>query len=402
MAAVLLSCGGAHMPVHASAPRTIAASDAEPRREFAQRWIVDDAPLALQRAQASRLPVFVDVWASWCHSCSHMREYVLDDESLMRDAKQAIWLSLDADHPGNAPFLNKYPIKAYPTFLLLDAEGTERARFLGTMDAGQVSSFVRGESPSPALQEVIAASMRGDEHSCIQLGTKLAADAQANRRRWEELNTVATMCSCELDRQEGENVAKRMQCDALPETLKRAMAQPSDEQLTHADDISSAFELLLDAASGDRKQRVAAEWIGFLEPLAAAAPSRSARASFDAHLTLAYLGASRPEKAVLMLLASKRDFPSDFNPSMRLAGVYLKLGKLDEAELEAERAMTLVRGPRTLRALQLRADIAKLRGGSVAEKTVLAQGLERSKGIWLPPSAAKLRLTLEQRHAALR
>ncbi|MBV9949383.1 MAG: thioredoxin family protein, partial [Myxococcales bacterium] len=36
----------------------------------------DDYPRALAEARARHLPLFVDAWAAWCHTCLSVRSYV--------------------------------------------------------------------------------------------------------------------------------------------------------------------------------------------------------------------------------------------------------------------------------------------------------------------------------------
>src|SRR5438094_780907 len=49
-----------------------------------------------------------------------MKAYVFTDKSLERYAGQFVWLSVDTENGKNAAFLAKYPIRVWPTLLVVD------------------------------------------------------------------------------------------------------------------------------------------------------------------------------------------------------------------------------------------------------------------------------------------
>jgi len=59
---------------------------------------------------------------------------------------------------------------------------------------------------------------------------------------------------------------------------------------------------------------------------------------------------------------SEKDLPDDYNPPARLANLYRRLGRLDEALAASTRALSKVQGSRRLRVLSERADIHVARG----------------------------------------
>src|SRR5512132_1406398 len=72
-----------------------------------------------------------------------MRAYVFTDRSLARHAGQFVWLSIDTEKPGNASFLTKYPVEAWPSYFVLDP-GTEKVavRWVGGATVGQVRKIL--------------------------------------------------------------------------------------------------------------------------------------------------------------------------------------------------------------------------------------------------------------------
>src|SRR5438045_2560446 len=83
-------------------------------------WLHDDWAKAKADATEAHRLVAIDVWATWCHSCLSMKHYVFTDKSMAKVAKQHTWVALDFDKPDNAAFFAKFPVSAFPTFLVID------------------------------------------------------------------------------------------------------------------------------------------------------------------------------------------------------------------------------------------------------------------------------------------
>jgi hypothetical protein len=68
-----------------------------------------------------------------------MRAYVLPDERLGKLAGRFVWLDIDTEKPRNAAFVEKFPIDAWPTLLVVSPED-ERVlvRWAGTATAEQI------------------------------------------------------------------------------------------------------------------------------------------------------------------------------------------------------------------------------------------------------------------------
>ncbi|HEX9051639.1 MAG TPA: hypothetical protein VF841_13995, partial [Anaeromyxobacter sp.] len=71
-----------------------------------------------------------------------MRAYVLPDARLARLAGRVVRLDIDTEKPGNAAFVEKFPIDAWPTLLAIDP-GAERVilRWAGTATVAQVEKL---------------------------------------------------------------------------------------------------------------------------------------------------------------------------------------------------------------------------------------------------------------------
>jgi len=153
--------------------------------------------------------------------------------------------------------------------------------------------------------------------------------------------------------------------NAPPETPGRAESVAALETLATetltvpgvlGDDRSGVYELLLearkDAKDAAGTKALALTWLTFLETQVAAAKDPESRGAFDSHVLSASLALGDPARAVARLKQSELELPADYNPPARLAVVYLEMGKLDEANAAAARALLRAYGPRRVRVLE--------------------------------------------------
>src|SRR5215470_4390991 len=96
-------------------------------------FLEDDYRGALAKARAEKKPLFLDSWATWCHSCLSMRSFVFPDPGL-RPAKDAVvWLSAETEAEKNREVVEKFPADGLPIFLN-NEPNTEKVigRWMGT------------------------------------------------------------------------------------------------------------------------------------------------------------------------------------------------------------------------------------------------------------------------------
>ena len=88
----------------------------------------------IQRAKNENKPVFYMVYADWCPHCKNIKATTLKDPEVISFMNQNyIFAGLDFEKPGSESFKTKYNIKSFPTFLVLDNNGIELARFTGEL-----------------------------------------------------------------------------------------------------------------------------------------------------------------------------------------------------------------------------------------------------------------------------
>lgn len=88
----------------------------------------------LKAAQNEGKLVFIDFFTSWCGPCKMMSSKTFPEKEVgdFMNAK-FIPLKMDAEKEG-LELAQKYGVKAYPTYVVLDATGKEVAKFTGYMD----------------------------------------------------------------------------------------------------------------------------------------------------------------------------------------------------------------------------------------------------------------------------
>ncbi|QRN98421.1 thioredoxin family protein [Archangium violaceum] len=387
-------------------------------------FIEDDYSRALSEAKSRGLPLFVDTWAPWCHTCRSMRAYVFTDEALARHAGRFVWLELNTDLPGNAGFLEKYPMENWPTFFIIDPrEEKALVRFAGSATVAQLERLFEdgerayrgvaqgpeallargdalyGEGKAAEAADVLAQALAEAPADWSRRGRALESllMAQYGAKRHEacartalaelprvppspsRANAAGLGLSCSLSVAGDVRDVKELRA-SLEEKAREAIAPGI---AMPADDRSGVFEVLVGAreSAGDEAgaKTVAGQWLTFLEGEAAKAPNPEARTVFDSHRMSAALVLGDLMRVVPAIEQSEKELPNDYNPPARLANLYRRLGRLDDALAASDRALTKVQGGRRLRVLSERTDIHVARGEKDAAVRTLEDALAYAK-----------------------
>ncbi len=423
------------------------ASAAAPRpTEVAPTFIEDDAERAFADARSSGKPVFVDTWATWCHSCLALKAEVLTDPALGRFSDQFVWLSLDVERESAAAFLERFPQPAYPTLWIIRPDGTPLLRWVGTLTASQLAELLTdalvAHSGAPAAAattmllnaEGAAAEGRADDAIAGYRAALAAAPADWPRRsrtanallfvlmKAERYAEGLALALAEVPRApigaagRPDLVIGGIACaTSLPatdpsrspglEALLPAARELADDPALLGDDRSGAWMAVVDAykalGNAAAEKQASLAWVTFLESAAANAKTSEARAVFDTHRMVAYLAVGRGIDAVKALERSERDFPSDYNPPARKAYVLMQLGRFDEALVAVERALALVYGPRRLRVRMTEASIHEQRNDRPAARAALEAALREAAELPDAQRPMKLVADIEKRLAGL-
>lgn len=411
----------------------------------APSFIEDDWDRALALARERDRPLFVDVWAPWCHSCLALEAEVLTDRALAPLADDFVWASIDSERESSSAFLARFPLEASPTLWVIDPRReAPLVRWVGTMTAPQLVELLgdaraafRGElglDATASLLEGDAAAARGDSDTA-RAAWRRALDVSPPDwpKRARAANALsfalaragrhvecAELALAELPRTRpgsagrvdlaigGIDCATALEGSAKADALARLLPvarQMAEDPSILGDDRSGAWMAVMDGlkAMGDEAgaRQAAASWSTLLDDLAARAPNPKARSVYDAHRMLAYLALGQGERALPMLAAAERDFPEDYNPPARLAYTLLQLGRLDEALAASERAERLIYGPRSLRVLSVRADILEKKGDPTGTLAALDRALAIAASLPEAQRPVRLLTSLSQRRARL-
>ena len=349
-------------------------------------FIENDYARALAEARARGVPLFIDTWAPWCHTCLSLRSYVFPDPSLQRFSSRFVWLSLDTERDENAPIVTRLAVHSLPTLYVIEpASEKPVVAWPGSLTAAELADLLddaaSAVSRGDAGGEAAAALLRGHQASAAgkldeaitAYRASLAAAPAGWPRRPQAVDALVTRLaddkepaacvtlaadeaphlppgtaladvlrvamSCADDLPKGAPERGRLpELAALGERVATDTSQP-----ILADNRSDLYNFVLgalkDLGRKDEVQRVAAKWSGFLDEQAAKAPTPESRVVFDAHRLLAYLALGQPGRAVPMLQQSERDFPQDYNPPARLGTAYLAMKHYDDALAAVKRAL---------------------------------------------------------------
>ncbi len=108
------------------------------------KWEEGTFEQALKKAKSGKggkKLVFLDCYTTWCGPCKHMANVVFPTkEAGDYFNKNFVNIKIDMEKGEGIELAKKYAIAAYPTFLILDADGNEVGRVVG---GGDINSFIQ-------------------------------------------------------------------------------------------------------------------------------------------------------------------------------------------------------------------------------------------------------------------
>lgn len=415
-------------PTKVAAP---SAACAKAKQEGPLAWIEDDYAAALACAKERDVPLVLDLWAPWCHTCLSMKATVFTDASFKAAADRFVFASLDTDKEINAPAVAKFPLGAWPTFYVVGTDEAVLARYVGSASTPQFHAFLDAGAAARAgvegagkrllaaeralakkdfatadaeLTAALAAAPadwvrrpdvlvslistkknRQDHAGCMALATQAMAQTGSTSSAADFLST-ALECASERAKDDAAGVATLR--TAAIARLEALVADPKAS--LSVDDRSDAMLILreaykevgrtADATTIAEKQRA------MLDEAAAKAGTPFAAMTYNWQRAEVYVFLGRPLEVVPALEKSAADLPKEYDPRARLGWVYLKAEKYPEAVTWTDQALALAYGPRKARVLGQRAEIAAKQKDAAAERKYREEAVK----LWesLPPGQA--------------
>ena len=396
-------------------------------------WLENDFGAALSQAKSKNLPLVVDLWAPWCHTCLSMQKFVLTGPAIVAQSENFIWASVDTDLPVNAEAVAKLPQNFWPTFYLLSPKGEVLARHVGAASETEFLAFLaQGRdaagngtaSPQTKLrQKADGAAAAGDYRKALPLYRSLAAqygDADGERfasrvslleagyksgaypecvtDAWTYLDDMSAASSasatdfsylaqaCSKRAQSSKHAALLERLSA-PEGPIRSMLRRTPS--LSVDDRSDAMRVLREIAEErgqtEQARKYALEQHRVLEAAVAKLSDPADRMTYHWPRLEVHRWLGRGEELVEELRASTRALPKEYDPPYRLAWLLYELKKFDEALVPAQQAVALSYGPRKGRTQDLLADIFHALGRGEDEKAVRMESVKYLQSI--SPSA---------------
>jgi thioredoxin-like negative regulator of GroEL len=385
-------------------------------------WISDDLPSALACAKTRKVPVVVDLWAPWCHTCLSMQSTVFTDPSFKPDVGRFVFAALDTDKDVNAPAVGKYPPSAWPTFYVIGEDRSTGqsdavlARFVGAASLAQFHAFLEAgvkaqaggaagadahllgaeraiavKDYATAEQELTAAlaqapadwprrpdaltslistkRKRSDFAGCLDVADR-SLDDTGSAAAATDFIVSAMICA-------DERKADAASADRIKKLRERAAARLTrlvadagaplsiddrSDALANLREIQDALGKPAEAKATAEKQRA------LLDDAAANAKTPMAAMTYNWQRCDVYAYLGKPLELVPALEKSAKDLPDQYDPRARLGWIYLKAGRLPEAARWTDEALRMVYGPRKARLLDQRAQIAEQQHDKAAER----------------------------------
>lgn len=123
-----------------------------------------DFSSALTKAKQQDKLLFIDFYTEWCAPCKQMfKEVFTKNEVADYFNKHFISIKVDADKEDGSKLSSNFQIKAYPTFVIIDAKGGEVYRISGAFPYDQfLAKIEKGVDPKRTLEVLQVRYAKGE------------------------------------------------------------------------------------------------------------------------------------------------------------------------------------------------------------------------------------------------
>lgn len=101
-----------------------------------------DYQTALKRAKAEKKLIFMDLWTEWCPPCQHLQKNVFPSAEGQAALAKVVPFSALVEKKDRTPvaegmkLAKQFQLEAFPTLVILDANGKEVRRQVGAFRSG--------------------------------------------------------------------------------------------------------------------------------------------------------------------------------------------------------------------------------------------------------------------------
>lgn len=209
----------------------MAAAYAGPRP---QRGHGGEVPwLTLEVAEATRRtrPMLVYFGAEWCAPCKILETQVFNQPEVASAMKELVPVYIDGDRDGASQLMERFKVAVYPTLLVIDPDGKEKGRFVGSSEKAEVLAFLKTSATPDTPLTLLDATAEGSSLTPAQ---------------WQTLATLHVLDAFDAQFQgESSKAAVRAKRGKLSKALAAARANAALP--TSIADILAVKLLLIDA-----------------------------------------------------------------------------------------------------------------------------------------------------------
>ncbi|MFT7668015.1 MAG: thiol-disulfide isomerase/thioredoxin [Planctomycetota bacterium] len=101
-----------------------------------------DFGAAAAQAIASKKPLLIDFETTWCGPCKQMDSWVYTSQKVVNAAKTAGIIAVKVDGDQHKQLKQRFKVEAYPTVIVLSAEGVEVRRKVGYLGVEDMARFL--------------------------------------------------------------------------------------------------------------------------------------------------------------------------------------------------------------------------------------------------------------------
>ncbi len=106
-----------------------------------------DVDVAIAEAIDKKLPCFIKFETTWCGPCKMMTQMVFTAKDVVDAADGVMCVMVDGDD--RKDLVERYEVKAYPTGVMIAADGSEAARFIGYQRVTVMAAFLKDKRVKP-------------------------------------------------------------------------------------------------------------------------------------------------------------------------------------------------------------------------------------------------------------